>query len=610
MKEILLATFLVSSFFLLQAVEVFPDGSNVVDDADEEDPRCLQWAEVNECTNNPAWMLANCIKACQRFGAMVPAAPVGWQYDADATTTLTAQAGVELAPVLEKKLGTLLEGTFTHQCRDQVYNAMMDHTKALLEEKSFPFESTHFRSQCPSKDKNAKLLASKRYGPPKSASEIRICYLLLIHDQPDQAKRLIEALQEPRHSFVVHVDGKAGPALREDLAQYAGREGFYADGAASGSLSNIHVLGDDLRVNITWGGFNMVRATLNGLEYAYRTPGLRNFDWLINLSGATYPLKPNAMIVEKLASLPTNATTFMEVNPTPTEPAPNTWHYFVECDNRLRRIWQLARPNGISMYTGSQWFIASKPFVEWIIEDKKFVPQYAEYGKHTVVADENFFATLIKNSPFCELHTNTNLVHVQFDQWEHDKLGHRNQINAEKCLFPNKNHCGRSPTINTVEYLPALQLGDKLFARKFDREVDSRVIVAIEHMRSTGSYAQGLEFKGVRMVHRRDGKDLCIDLAGRDGAAARLVECNSTDTQQELDVGPCSPEGNLTLTPSSLESGPHLPAVVHRGTWSQPYCQFNFGHNKCLDLEGESVKMGTSIIGWPCGPAKWNQVRS
>jgi hypothetical protein len=42
---------------------------------------------------------------------------------------------------------------------------------------------------------------------------------------------------------------------------------------------------------------------------------------------------------------------------------------------------------------------------------------------------------------------------------------------AIKCLQPNKDHCGRSPTVNTLEYLPVLQLSGKLFARKFDEKV-------------------------------------------------------------------------------------------------------------------------------------------
>lgn len=36
----------------------------------------------------------------------------------------------------------------------------------------------------------------------------------------------------------------------------------------------------------------------------------------------------------------------------------------------------------------------------------------------------------------------------------------------------NPNHCGRSPTTMTVDYLPVLELSGDLFARKFDDDVE------------------------------------------------------------------------------------------------------------------------------------------
>jgi len=182
----------------------------------------------------------------------------------------------------------------------------------------------------------------------------------------------MEALQEERHHFVVHVDGKAHASVTAGLEAYA----------TSHPSRNVHLLGDHLRRNVSWGGFEMVRATLNGARYAHEA--LR-YDWLINLSGATYPLQPNEVIVARLARLPSSATSLMEVDPKPAQPMPTTWHYFVECDHRLRRIWQLGMPPGINMHTGSQWFMLGAPFVAWLLEDKKLVPLYEEYGKHTMV---------------------------------------------------------------------------------------------------------------------------------------------------------------------------------------------------------------------------------
>ncbi len=35
-----------------------------------------------------------------------------------------------------------------------------------------------------------------------------------------------------------------------------------------------------------------------------------------------------------------------------------------------------------------------------------------------------------------------------------------------KCVMPEKDRCGRSPTTLTMDYLPVLELSNDLFARK------------------------------------------------------------------------------------------------------------------------------------------------
>ena len=80
-------------------------------------------------------------------------------------------------------------------------------------------------------------------------------------------------------------------------------------------------------------------------------------------------------------------------------------------------------------------------FVNKIAADKN-------YARHVMVADENFFVTVLKNSPMCHTHENTNFLHVQFDQYEHQKDSHKaGAVVQNKCLMPNPNHCGRSPTV-------------------------------------------------------------------------------------------------------------------------------------------------------------------
>ncbi|CAN0501899.1 unnamed protein product, partial [Laminaria digitata] len=115
------------------------------------------------------------------------------------------------------------------------------------------------------------------------------------------------------------------------------------------------------------------------------------------------------------------------------KPASTTWHYFVECDSALHRIGRNLHPRGLDMYVGSQWLAMPPSAARWLMEDTKLVPMYSEYAKHIVVADENFLPTMFKNSPLCGHQVTSNLVHVQFDIYEHTL--DRDDRRWDKCLI-------------------------------------------------------------------------------------------------------------------------------------------------------------------------------
>jgi len=68
-----------------------------------------------------------------------------------------------------------------------------------------------------------------------------------------------------------------------------------------------------------------------------------------------------------------------------------------------------------------------------------------------------------------------------FDQWENEQdLSKRDQ---RKCMMPDPNHCGRSPTTLGLDYIDVLELSGDFFARKFVDAYDSRVKDAIDASR-------------------------------------------------------------------------------------------------------------------------------
>lgn len=130
-------------------------------------------------------------------------------------------------------------------------------------------------------------------------SELRIAYVMLVHNSADLTMRIIDALDDhyryfvahrndtssghaaippmAQHVFIIHVDGRAD-AMAEELKQRLGARlvgsssttstststSTIASGAAYIPPPNVHVLGPELRVKGNWGGFSLVNATLNG----------------------------------------------------------------------------------------------------------------------------------------------------------------------------------------------------------------------------------------------------------------------------------------------------------------------------------------------------------
>jgi hypothetical protein len=91
----------------------------------------------------------------------------------------------------------------------------------------------------------------------------------------------------------------------------------------------------------------------------------------------------------------------MDIIPEPVRPPSELWHHFVECDDALHRIGRMAVLRGMNMFLGSQWFAIPKHLVQWYLEDP--LPyDYTFYAQHIIVADENYFTTLYKNSPYCQ----------------------------------------------------------------------------------------------------------------------------------------------------------------------------------------------------------------
>jgi hypothetical protein len=186
-------------------------------------------------------------------------------------------------------------------------------------------------------------------------TKMTVLYILLIHDQPEFAERLVNTLMDLGKDYgktndsstnivnmIIHIDGDSHKEWKYLTERFMGRKG-------------IHFIPSRERESISWGGFSIVKATLKCLKFAKENK--IGFDYVINLSGRHYPLRSNSHITEILRAHVSSHTIFMDISPAPAVPHPSSqWQQYVECDKQLHRIGQYSVMRGMHMFQGSQWF--------------------------------------------------------------------------------------------------------------------------------------------------------------------------------------------------------------------------------------------------------------
>lgn len=294
-----------------------------------------------------------------------------------------------LGASITSRLELLFEKAHSAECREKIVKHFGYLVHAIGREEALPFVEVQFNNECDEpvydwnnlpEDMHIGDVQNRTYQPPRNESlyiddpqDLKLLYGILTHDNPTATIRLIEALYEPGHVFVVHVDAKYSQT-QLDMLEYASKR------------EHVHILGDNRRIRVNWGGFTMVNATLQLLQYAIKDVTI-DFHRFVHISSSTYPLASNPEIRHKLSSFPLDAN-FMYLILQPSRPNNYGWHYFVECDDALHRIYQLhplrRETEGIDMFTSSQWFIISHEFATYLAlaEHGSFVSQFMRYCEH------------------------------------------------------------------------------------------------------------------------------------------------------------------------------------------------------------------------------------
>jgi hypothetical protein len=288
---------------------------------------------------------------------------------------------------------------------------------------------------------------------------MRIAYLILAHKNPMQLKRLINVLRCDTDTFYIHIDAKV------NLDAFKFLEG----------LDNVHLI--KKRVDIHWGAYSMVKATLNGLEEIVQSD--TGCDYVSLISGQDYPIKNNKEIHEFLEL--NKGKEYLYFIKLPTWELPyggmDRVEYYYNYDNEVyhsneyeieMKVRGIKRKfiEGMIPYHGSQWWSLTIQCVNYILElinNNKDIINFYRYSKFP---DEQFFQTVIMNSPFSDKTVCDNLRLICWPSFNWKEVD----------WYKNPPH----PLTLTVKDFNSIKKSQKFYARKLDEDVDADILDLID----------------------------------------------------------------------------------------------------------------------------------
>ncbi len=272
---------------------------------------------------------------------------------------------------------------------------------------------------------------------------MRLAHLILAHTNPRQLNRLIGRLSCDDADFYVHIDLKANirPFLPIRKAKH------------------VYFVMD--RVKVTWAGYSQVESTLNGIKEILASG--EKYDYINLLSGQDYPIKSTEEIHSFFRDHPGRA--FMNsqsIEKEWLEAVPRITKYHLEDVQfpgkhlalRVLNTFAPKRkvPLSLAPMGRATWFTITPQQAEYIVDFVKQHPEIPRFFKLSWAPDEMMFQTILNGSPFKKDIVNDNLRYVD---WSNG---------------------GASPKILTIADAEALSGSTKLFARKFNPEIDTEIL--------------------------------------------------------------------------------------------------------------------------------------
>ena len=281
-------------------------------------------------------------------------------------------------------------------------------------------------------------------------------YLIIAHKNPEQIKKLLSQIDDERNDVFLLFDRKSDV---ESLTKYdydlKHSKLYFAE-----------------PVKINWGGYSQIQAELNLLTLATKT---NEYDYLHLISGQDLLIKsqdyihdyfkkhqgeeflnvaPEGEATKKL--IDKNTRYYYRYQEHIRKHTKNPFRimlkYFQKISLGLQKLFKVNRhkKDHITFYKGANWFSITNDFAKYVVSKTDYIHKLFH---HSMCCDEIFLHTLFFNSEFSTKLANERLREIDWARGN-----------------------GESPYTYRINDLEMLKESNKLFARKFDADVDSKII--------------------------------------------------------------------------------------------------------------------------------------
>lgn len=288
---------------------------------------------------------------------------------------------------------------------------------------------------------------------------MRHAILITTHDNVEISKNLLSLYDDKNIDFYFLIDKKAKSYDEESLKNIC-------------KESNLYFVP---RINIYWGSFSQIQATLILLENATK----KFYDYYHFISGCDIPLYTKN---EFLSFFEQNkGKEFVEYSPkeiaekNKVQDRVKYYYIFMESIReksaikrkpktflrefflKLQKLLKIDRTKGKEFQYGSNWFDITDDFAKYVLKNKPWV---IKHFKKTCCADELFMQTLLFNSPFysnnyyCLNEKNRILQRNRYTDWTR----------------------GQPYTFRKEDYNEIINIKESLFIRKFNYKNDSEIV--------------------------------------------------------------------------------------------------------------------------------------